>query len=249
MANIFIVLIILACFIWWEILFLLAWVFLPRKKALACGRHFEDKAISLIFTLFRTYRGFDISFENKVEQALPRRYLLVSNHQSLLDIVAIMRTSPGGRRARFVAKHELGWGIPLISLLLRKMGHALVRRHGDARQAMVAISAMSERCKREGTIPVIFPEGTRSRTGKMGEFHSAGYRKILEIDPLPILVVAIDGGWKVGKMKDFFLRFGKFTYKMRYITLLRAPEGKKEALASLEAASALIRNALEEMRS
>ncbi|MFA6008285.1 MAG: lysophospholipid acyltransferase family protein, partial [Candidatus Shapirobacteria bacterium] len=183
--------------------------------------------------------------ENLLGGSLPERFIVVSNHQSLLDIPIIMHLLPKGRRARFVAKQELAWGIPLISLLLRSSGHCLVRRKGDALQAVRSVSAMSRRCKREGTIPAIFPEGTRSRTGELGEFHSAGFRKILEVEPLPVLVVAVEGGYQVAKLGDFFRCFGKTPYSARFLTLLPAPKNKKEALATLEKSRTLIEDSLE----
>lgn len=246
MINAVIIASLLICFGWWELLLQLSFAFAPRKVALNECLRYEDKAISLIFSMFRTYTGFRIQFENRLRAPLPRRFLIVANHQSLLDIPVIMHILPKGLRARFVAKQELAWGIPLISLLLRKSGHCLVRRNGAALQAMRSIAAMAARCRTDGTIPVIFPEGTRSRTGALGTFHSAGYRKILEVDPLPILVVAVDGGWKVAKLKDFFRSFGKTSYTMRFLDILPKPKSKKEALALLEKSRLLIEKSLEE---
>ena len=156
---------------------------------------------------------------------------------------------PGGKRGRFVAKKELAWGIPLISLLLRTAGHGLVRRKGDALHAMKSIDEMSRRCVREGNIPVIFPEGHRSHSGELGDFHSAGYRKILEAERLPILVAALEGGRYVRTLKDFFRNFGKAPYSVRFVGLLPPPTSKKEALKSLEDSRTLIEGALRDMRS
>ena len=246
--NIVIVAVLLTAFFFWEIPLLLTIVFSSKETAKRRTLYFEDKAIGSIVSLFRTYRGFAVQFENRVGQALPERYIVVSNHQSLLDIPIIMDLLPDGRRARFVAKRELAWGIPLISLLLRTSGHCLVKRKGDALQAVRSVRAMALRCKEEGTIPAIFPEGTRSRTGALGIFHSAGYRKILEVEPLPILVIAVEGGWKVAKLRDFFRNFGKTGYSVRFLAVLPAPKGRKEALATLETSRALIAESLEESR-
>lgn len=246
--NIVIVAVLLTAFFFWEIPLLLSIIFLSKETAKRRTLVSEDKAIDTIISLFRNYRGFSVQFENCVGQALPERYIVVSNHQSLLDIPIIMDLLPDGRRARFVAKQELAWGIPLISLLLRTSGHCLVKRKGDALQAVRTVRAMAMRCKAEGTIPAIFPEGTRSRTGALGVFHSAGYRKILEVEPLPILVVAVEGGWKVAKLRDFFRDFGKTDYSARFLALLPAPNGRKESLAALEKSRELIAKSLEASR-
>lgn len=246
--NIVIVAVILIVFFFWEIRLLLVLIFGSKKKAAEKILLYENKTVDLIFSMFYAYRGFKIQFGNDLDQALPRRFIVLSNHQSLLDIPIIMKILPDGVRARFVAKRELAWGIPLISLLLRTSGHCLVKRKGDALQAVRTVTAMARRCKAEGTIPVIFPEGTRSRTGALGTFHSAGFRKILEVEPLPVLVVVVEGGWKVAKLKDFFRSFGKTAYSARFLALLPAPMNRKEALSTLEKSHELIQNALEASR-
>ncbi|TXT47237.1 MAG: acyltransferase [Spirochaetes bacterium] len=246
--NILIVAVLLSAFSLWEVFLLLSMVFAPREATARLIFVYDRKAIALIFSMFRTYRGFKVKVEKRLSVPLPERFIVVANHQSLLDIPILMDYLPRGKHARFVAKKELAFGIPLISLLLRSGGHCLVKRRGDALHAMRSISAMARRCAWEGTIPVIFPEGTRSRTGALGTFHSAGYRKILEVAPLPILVVALEGGWRVVTLRDFFSNFGRLPYKVRFIEVLPAPQGKKEALASLAKARDMIESALGDMR-
>lgn len=237
--NSIIVVTLLAGFSWWELLLLLSYAFLPRQSVKRITLILERKAINLIFAMFYAYRGFRVKFSNLAGK-LPERFIILSNHQSLLDIPILMHLMPKGRPARFVAKQELAWGIPLISMLLRTAGHGLVRRKGDALQAMRSVTAMARRCKRDRMIPVVFPEGTRSRTGNLGAFHSAGFRKILEVDALPILVVAVDGGMEVAKLKGFFANFGKTPYSVSFLGLLPPPANKREALAALELSRKMI---------
>jgi len=247
-VTIVILLILLTAFTVWEILLLVAIAALPWRSAMKITQYYEDKAIQTIFSTLSFYGGFKPKVVNKLNRALPKRFIVVSNHQSLLDIVVIMRTLPDWAKARFVAKKELGYGIPLISLILRVSGHSLVRRKGDALEAMRAVTRMAKRCRREGTIPVIFPEGTRSRTGALGRFHSAGYRKILEVEPVPILVAAMEGGWKIANLRDFLFNFGNSPFTASYLALLPAPHSKREALEALEKSREIIEAALEEQR-
>lgn len=246
--NIVIIAVLLTAFAFWEVALLFSLVFSSRGKALKKAQYYEDKAVHTIFSTLYAFGGFKVRFENRLDGSLPRRFLIVSNHQSLLDIVIIMHILPEWAKARFVAKRELAYGVPLISLILRTSGHSLVKRKGNALQAVRIVAAMARRCKREGTIPVIFPEGTRSRTGELGVFHSAGYRKILEVEGLPILVVAMEGGWKVAKVKDFLRNFGKAPYSASFLALLPPPGNKREALAALEKSRELIEKSLEETR-
>jgi 1-acyl-sn-glycerol-3-phosphate acyltransferase len=159
-----------------------------------------------------------------------------------------MEIMPKGTKARFVAKKSLGRGIPLISFFLNRLGHSLVQQDGDPVHAMKAIETMMQRSRREGTVPVIFPEGHRSTTGALGTFHSAGFRKILEVDPLPILVVCIDGGWKYAKLGDFFKGFGNEPYTVRFVRVLPRPENKAQARQALVTSQRLIEDALEDIR-
>ena len=246
--NLLIVVVLLCAFAWWEFLLLFAFIFLPRRTALKIALDFEARAIRLIFVMFRAWRGFKVDFMNRLKEPLPRRFLVVANHQSLLDIIVIMGMVHSTARARFVAKRELAYGIPLISLLLRTLGHALVRRKGDPLQAIRAVTAMARRSRREKTIPVVLPEGTRSKTGDLGIFHSAGYRKILDVEKLPILVMTVDGGWEVATLKQFMKNFGRLPYHAEYTALLPAPAGKREALAMLETSRSLIEISLNDYR-
>ncbi|MCE5256215.1 MAG: 1-acyl-sn-glycerol-3-phosphate acyltransferase [Spirochaetaceae bacterium] len=243
-----VIIIILICFVWLDFVLKVFYALAPRGVAYKLGLRYEDKAIHLIFSLLGTYRGLRINFESKLETPLPSRFLIVSNHQSLFDIPVLMDVLPKGVKARFVAKKSLSRGIPLISLILRRLGHSLVRQNGDSFHAIESIGQMARRCRAEGTVPVIFPEGHRSHTGALGTFHSAGYRKILEVDALPILVVGIDGGWKYAKLKDFFKGFGDEPYTVRFIKLLPKPENKQQARESLIVSRQLIEDALKDIR-
>jgi len=249
MLNAFIVGIIVAGFVWWDFLLVFSFAFKSKKAAIRDCLRFEAKALHLISAAFFAYRGgFRLHIQNRVAEPLPDRFLIIANHQSILDIVMIMYNMPVKARARFVAKMELSYGVPLISTLLRRLGHALVRRKGDPLQAMRAVEKFAHRCKADGNCPAIFPEGTRSRTGELGTFHSAGVRKILEVEKLPILVIAVDGGWRVASLKDFFRKFGTTPYYMRYVALLPAPQDKRQTLEAIEESRTLIASALADLR-
>jgi 1-acyl-sn-glycerol-3-phosphate acyltransferase len=208
----------------------------------------QRRAVRKIFSIFHYYRGFRPTLEDRLGMAMPERFLLVANHQSLIDIPVVWFVLPDSYRFRFVAKRELGLGIPLVSTTLRIQGHALVRRSGDFVTAMRGIARFARRCARDGSCPVLFPEGTRSRTGELGTFHTAGFRKIVEAESLPILVAAIDGGNWVAKLGGFFKNLGRYPYKVRLVAVLPPPKGKKEILATLERSRELIALALQEMR-
>jgi 1-acyl-sn-glycerol-3-phosphate acyltransferase len=247
MVNALVITSIITLFACYQILLNISKILAP-KQADATTERYSRKAVRHIFGLMGFYCGLRLEYENRSGSALPDRFLLLANHQSLLDIPVCMALFPS-RRLRFVAKRELGDGIPLVSLILRSQGHALIRRKGDATRAMRAIQGFAQRCAREGTCPVIFPEGTRSPDGQLGQFHTAGVRKILGEAPLPIVVAAIDGGWRIAKLKDILRNLGGARYRIRVLSITQPLSAKKEVLEAVARAHDEIAVGLAELRS
>lgn len=134
-------------------------------------------------------------------------YLFISNHQSIYDIPIfggiLIRNFP-----KYVAKKSLASGIPAISLNLARGGNALIDRH-DKDQAMAEITAMASECQDRGVSAVIFPEGTRSRDGLLGEYKVGGVAALMAGAPdLPIVPTVIDGSWKVFANNMFPIPYG-----------------------------------------
>ncbi len=130
--------------------------------------------------------------------------IFVSNHQSLYDIVGIIwffRTS----HPKFVSKKELGKGIPSVSFNLRHGGSVLIDRK-EPKQALPAIKSLAEYIQKYKRAAVIFPEGTRSKTGKPKEFAQSGLKILCKYAPEAFIVpITINNSWK-------FVKFGAFPY-------------------------------------
>ncbi len=126
-----------------------------------------------------------------------RPILVLANHQHALDVSGlgwIFRSM----RLRYVAKIELGQGIPSVSRHLRKGGSALIDRD-NPRQAMKALTQLGRQLSQEGGAVAIFPEGTRARTGQMAAFHDGGVGVLLRQVPDALIIpVAIQGTWQAG---------------------------------------------------
>ena len=167
-------------------------------------------------------------------QIQPRTgYALVSNHQSLLDIVMI-----GGllftNFPKYVAKKELSRGIPSISLNLRWGGNALIDRK-DRTQAFRAIKDMAKRAQDRGVSVVIFPEGTRSRDGRLKEFKRGGTAMMLSAaDQLPVVPIAISGSWRLAENNLLPVPFGT-EVKIRFgAPIDRHPDDVDELLNTVD---------------
>ena len=115
-------------------------------------------------------------------------YVIVSNHISNLDPPFHIASLPVS--IRFLAKKEL-FRIPLFGSAMRSIGIVETDRAGTPR-AHRAINTQVERNVERGLSLMIYPEGTRSRDGRMRPFKKGAFRIAADTD-LPIIPVAIAG--------------------------------------------------------
>jgi 1-acyl-sn-glycerol-3-phosphate acyltransferase len=116
-----------------------------------------------------------------------RSYVIISNHQSLYDIFVIYGWL--GIDIKWVMKKELA-KIPGIGFGSKKVGHIFL----DRSNSRVALESLNEAKRKlvDGTSVVIFPEGTRSKTGQLGTFKKGAFKLALDLN-LPILPITILG--------------------------------------------------------
>ena len=140
--------------------------------------------------------GNRVIFINKQNLPIGRPIIFLANHQSLFDIppmIYYLRKY----HAKFISKVELTKGIPSISFNLRHGGGANIDRK-DPRQSITELVKFAIRMKENRWGAVIFPEGTRSKDGKVKPFQSAGVATLLKKCPDALLVpVAITDSWKM----------------------------------------------------
>lgn len=218
-------------------------LFFPRSKRDAAIHHQAILGSRWILYWGRKLIGLHIHVEPGASQ-LPRQFVLVANHQSLLDIMVILANFPD-HQVRFVAKRELGSFIPGASRVLRYGGHALINRHDNLRETTRVLKNFGKQSGPRGWCPVIFPEGTRSRDGVLKEFQQGAYRFVQEPLMLPTVVTCLDGGWKYSHVTDFF-RPNHYKYRIKVVDVLPAPETKKHIKDQLEASHRLISQQLDE---
>jgi 1-acyl-sn-glycerol-3-phosphate acyltransferase len=143
--------------------------------------------------------GWKLRIEG-MENLPPGGAVLVANHQSVVDIPMLLSAFP--RPVRFLAKRELG-EIPLFGKAMSAAGNLFVDRE-DPRDAVRMLREAGARL-RDGGLVVVFPEGTRSRDGSIGEFRPGGFY-LAQKSGAPVVPVYIDGGYRAIPKGGFRVR-------------------------------------------
>ncbi len=159
-------------------------------------------------------------------------YIYIANHQSNFDI-ALLGALQEGHQPRFVAMQTLERWIPTISFVLRHGEHALVEPQ-KRRETLRSIRDMGRAAQAGRYSAVIFPEGTRSRTGELLDFQPAGTAMLLRAAPdLPVVPVTIEGAAELMKHALFPTPYGQVV-RVRYSEPIpRSPdEDPDEVLAA-----------------
>ena len=115
-----------------------------------------------------------------------RTYVLVANHQSVADIIAVLHLS---HPFKFIAKHDLFW-IPFFGWSLLAAGYIpLIRgNHESGKVAALRARGFLER----GVSVLFFPEGTRSRDGQIQTFKPGAFKLAVELN-IPVVPIVIEG--------------------------------------------------------
>ncbi|HZH44051.1 MAG TPA: lysophospholipid acyltransferase family protein [Lysobacter sp.] len=166
-------------------------------------------------------------------------YIVVANHQSVIDICALFRAVPVP--LRFMLKAELA-KVPFLGWYTRAMGMVFVAR-GRRQSAAESLRHAGSRV-RESSL-CIFPEGTRSTDGRVGRFKLGAFQVALDTG-VPVLPVAIVGSGAVLPPSGFRVRPG--TIRVRFGAPIAAqadaPDARERlAQAAHDAVAVLLREA------
>ncbi len=161
------------------------------------------------FLSFFFFAIFSVVFRYRMtgKENLPAQggYILAANHLSLWDPPLVATLVPA--HIHYMAKQEL-FEIPILSPILRVLGVFPVKRASADRGAIrMAINLLQA-----GKVVGIFPEGTRSKTGRLQQ-PEAGLELIASLAKVPVIPVAIIGTNRIFKdgcvIPHFEVHFGK----------------------------------------
>ncbi len=181
------------------------WGYPVRKKVV------DVLNFGLLYSLW--ILGTRINFKGFEKIPQNRPLIIVANHQTLLDIVAIV---VGFRKnhPKFISKIELGKGIPSVSYNLRHGGSVLIDRKNKS-QSVKDILMLGKHIEKETYAACIFPEGTRTKDGSVKTFQPAGIASLIRTAPSAVIVpFAIDGNYDIMKNGYYPMQLGghlKFT--------------------------------------
>ena len=151
--------------------------------------------------------GTTFSIENEYDIPVNRTVIFIANHQGMYDIPPISWYFRK-HHPKFVSKKELGKGIPSISFNLRHGGSVLIDRK-NRRESLVKMSEFADYLNQTNHSAVIFPEGTRSRTGAPKEFRKNGLLMLFKKLPDAVIVpITINNSWKLFKHGNFPIDLG-----------------------------------------
>lgn len=155
------------------------------------------KIVALVYKVF-----YNLSFEGTENIPKEGGYIYASNHRSYADPVLI--TIPVRKRFAYMAKEELFHQNIFFTAIIKIMGaFPVVRGSGD----MSVIDTSIEKLK-SGRNLVIFPEGTRSKDGKVGK-GKTGVAMIAAMTGADVIPVGIVFEGKLKFRKKIVVKFGK----------------------------------------
>jgi len=166
-----------------------------------CGgeRFFSFYPCVIWARLFCLFTLCPVKVTGKEKLDKKQSYIIIPNHQGVYDIFLIFGQI--GLPVKWVMKQSLK-KIPLVGLACEAAGYIFVDS-SSPQSAAKAIKKAEEKLKNGSSI-AIFPEGSRTRTGKIGTFKKGAYQMALDLK-LPIVPVTINGSFEVMPINSYLI--------------------------------------------
>lgn len=232
----------------WLALGLSVIVTLPRVTALYLltrrsdpGRYRAGYAFRQLAVLHQKLNPlWEFSVSGEVPDDPRRPYMVVANHESFVDILLISHLP---FEMKWLSKSDF-FKYPLIGWMMRMAGDIRLDR-GDRKSSVKVLHDMKDRLSKHVSV-MVFPEGTRSRSGELGEFKDGAFRVAVDAG-VPVLPLAVLGTRDALIKHDW--RFGESHAEVRVLAPIpTAGMTKHDVPALKQHARDAIAAALDEMR-
>jgi 1-acyl-sn-glycerol-3-phosphate acyltransferase len=211
-------------------------VLAPRRRGSLVRAWLRAHALATL-GMARRIAGVRVSVEGAIA---PGSCVVVMNHQSLLDIpigIALVR----GPYPLIPTRDRYMRGIPGISPLLRLGGFPSVsQRRPLPRAELLALTAAADQVARGDRSLLIFPEGHRTRDGRIGRFMRSGLRIVLRRARRPVYCVVVDGATASRTLADALTRFAGSDVRVTVLGPFAPPEAPDGATPDDAALDAFI---------
>ena len=162
------------------IFWLLAFPFDKEKAAIHMLLMYQSTLLSFLIPIWT------IRIEGREKAMKGTTYVIISNHQSILDILLINCLR---YKFKWISKVE-NTKVPFIGWYLKMAEYFIVDRQNEESKAEML--EKSYNCLKKGISIMIFPEGTRSLNSEIGFFKRGAFQLALQAN-VPILPILIEG--------------------------------------------------------
>jgi 1-acyl-sn-glycerol-3-phosphate acyltransferase len=142
--------------------------------------------------------GLSISIDNEINNI--RAAIVIANHRSYLDPILLISLFP---KHKTIVKGVF-FKVPIMRWVMKSGGYIPFAQSGRLQEQMVEEIRGLESFKRKGGVMFIFPEGKRSRDGKLGKLQKGAFA-IAEKYDMPVEVVYIRNTERLFTPGKFFL--------------------------------------------
>jgi 1-acyl-sn-glycerol-3-phosphate acyltransferase len=152
--------------------------------------------------------GIRVKVSGRENYQSGRQYILMMNHVNLLDGFVFYRSFPGYARG---VEDESHFRWPVYGWVIRRMGQIPISRKSGIKALEALQRAAALIREKKDFSCAVFPEGTRTVSGKLGPFKKGGFLLALETG-LDILPLVQRGSFQINRKKSLFIRPGRIDY-------------------------------------
>lgn len=202
--------------------FVLIWLLTVLFDKRLVVLHYFANFWGSLFTILVPGWKVNIIDKNKLNR---KTKIIVANHQSQQDILLMYRL---GVPFRWISKAEV-FRIPFYGWLMRLKGDIRLQRTSKASIKKMIIDA--EKVLNKACTIAIFPEGTRSKTGELGNFKEGAF-KLAQDTKVPIQPIVIEGVHR-NLIYNYFMFKGKNTITVKVLDEIPYQDFKDEEIKDL----------------